>query len=165
MVAEKLISVGALRGPHGLKGMVKAKIGLDDYELLKEAGPLLTKDGRTLKVVKWQMAGQGLVALQIEGVSTMDAAEALKGVEVFLDRNLWPEDEDEVFLDSLVGQDVTGPDGAVVGSVKGYVELPAGPALEILVNGVTKVMPCEAEFLDLGDGVVLTDLGVAVLAV
>lgn len=165
MMAEKLISVGSLRGPHGLKGMVKAKVGLDDYDLLIEAGPLQTADGRTFKVTRWQQVGQGMLALTIEGVTTIETAETLKGIEVFLDRNRWPEDEDEVYLDELVGAEVVGPDGAVVGVVKATVELPAGPALEVDMDGVVKVLPLEPAFLQIGEAIEVTELGLAVLQI
>jgi ribosomal 30S subunit maturation factor RimM len=145
--------------------MVKAKIGLDDYSLLMVAGPLVTADGRSFKVEKWQGAGQGMVALQIEGITTVEAAELLKGVAVLLDRSKWPEDEDEVYLDSLIGTEVLGPDGAVVATVKAVVELPAGPALEVEMDGKTKVLPCDEEFVELGEQARLTELGMAVLAV
>ncbi|TKW61855.1 MAG: 16S rRNA processing protein RimM [Blastochloris viridis] len=165
MMAEKLIKVGALKGPHGLKGMVKAKIGLDDYDLLVEAGPLLTDDGRALKVLRWNAVGQGLVALAIDGVTTVEQAEALRNISVSLDRERFPEDEDEVYLDSLAGAQVVGPDGAVLGTVKGPVELPAGPALEVLVGDDIKILPLVEEFCLLGDDVELTELGVAVLSI
>jgi 16S rRNA processing protein RimM len=145
--------------------MVKAKVGLDDHDLLIEAGPLMAKDGRSFKVVKWQAVGQGLLALQIEGVTTVEAAEALKGTEILLDRSRWPEDEDAVYLDSLVGQDLLGPDGAFMGTVKGTVELPAGPALEIIMGDAVKVLPLVEEFVELGDALRLTELGLAVLAI
>lgn len=173
MTAEKLITVGALKGPHGLKGMVKAKISLDDYDLLIEAGPLFVEEsgirnqelGKTLRVLRWQAVGQGLVALQIEGITTVEQAEALRGVQVYLDRSRFPEDEDAVYLDSLAGTQVVGPDGAVMGTVKGPIELPAGPALEVLVGDDVKILPLEEEFCLLGEEVELTELGVAVLAV
>lgn len=164
--AVKLISVGSLRGPHGLKGMVKAKVGLEDANLLVEAGPLLTQDGRSFKVTKWQAVGQGLLALQIEGVTTPEAAEALKGTTVYLDRTRWPEDEDSVYLDALVGLTVLGPDDAVVGTVKGTVELPAGPAVDIAMGDAVKVLPLEEAFVTLDDdGLYLTELGLAVLSI
>lgn len=172
MTAEKLITVGALKGPHGLKGMVKAKISLDDYDLLIEAGPLVAEEPGTKgtrnqewTVLRWQAVGQGLVALQIEGITTVEQAEALRGVQVYLDRSRFPEDEDAVYLDSLAGTQVVGPDGAVMGTVKGPIELPAGPALEVLVGDDVKILPLEEEFCLLGEEVELTELGVAVLAV
>lgn len=165
MVANTLIKVGALKGPHGLKGMVKAKIGLDDYDLLMDAGPLLTDDGRELKVVRWNAVGQGLVALTIEGVTTVEQAELLRNMTVSLDRARFPEDEEEVYLDSLAGATVVGPDGAVVGVVKGPIELPAGPALEVQVGDDVKILPLVEEFCLIGEDVELTELGVAVISV
>ncbi len=164
-MAEKLIRVGALKGPHGLKGLVKAKIGLEDYDLLVEAGPLMADDGRSFKVVRWQAVGQGLVALQIDGVTTVEQAEALRNMAVSLERSRFPEDEDEVYLDALEGAEVVGPDGAVLGVVEGWNELPAGPALNVRVGDAIKVLPLNDAFVTLGDKVELTELGVAVLAV
>lgn len=171
-MAETLVHVGALKGPHGLKGLVKAKIGLEDYDLLVEAGPLYAEEPgtkgtrhRKLTVLRWQAVGQGLVALQIEGVTTVEQAEALKGIAVSLDRTRFPEEDDEVYLDSLAGANVVGPDGAVIGVVKGPVELPAGPALEVLVGEDVKILPLVEEFCVIGDEVELTELGVAILSV
>lgn len=165
---DKLVFVGALKGPHGLKGMVKANIKLDDYNLLVSAGPLLTKDGRELKVKRWQAVGQGLLALAIEGVQYVDQAEALHGVAVYLDRDKWPEREDEVYLDELVGAEVLSPEGAVAGTVQGVMDLPAGPALEVLVileeGSAVKVLPLVPEFVEIGEELRLTELGVSVLA-
>jgi ribosomal 30S subunit maturation factor RimM len=149
--------------------MVKANIKLDDYDLLVKAGPLLTKDGRELKVKRWQAVGQGLLALAIEGVAFVDQAEQLHGVAVYLDRDRWPESNDEVYLDELIGAEVLGPDGAALGRVHAVVDLPAGPALEILViveNGSeVKVLPLVPEFIEIGDDLRLTEFGVAVLSI
>ena len=166
--AEKLIFVGALKGPHGLKGMVKANIKLDDYDLLMDGGPLLTKDGRELVVKSWQAVGQGLLALSIEGFTSVEQAEKLRGVGVHLNRDNWPEHEDEVYLDELVGAEVLGVDGEVLGTVKSIMDLPAGPALEVVMmleNGTeVKILPVEPEFVEVGDELRVTELGLAVLA-
>lgn len=157
------VKVGALRGPHGLKGMVKAKIFLDDPGLLVTGGPLLLADGSTLEVADWQAVGQGLLALSIKGVNSVEAAGALRG-DVFLDRSNWPEVAGEVYLDTLVGQDVLGPDGAVAGRIAAIATLPAGPALEIDAGGKsTAIVPVEDAFVSLGDTVVLTEVGMALL--
>lgn len=160
-----LVGVGALKGPHGLKGMVKANIKLDDFDLLVDAGPLLTKDGRALKVTKWQAVGQGLLALAIEGVTSVEGAEALRGLAVHLERGNFPELDGEVFIDELVGRDVVGPDGKVMGKVQGVTDLPAGPAVEVLVGVDVKVLPLVPDFVEIGETLALTELGVAVLQV
>lgn len=161
----KLIQVGALKGPHGLKGQVKANIKLDDFDLLMKAGPLLTENGRSFTVKRWNTAGQGLLALTIDGITTIEQAEKLHGIVVYLDRAKWPEDEDAVYLDSLIGAEVLGPDGVAVGKVKAVVELPAGPALEVEMAEAVKVLPLVEDFVSLGKEILLTELGVAILAI
>lgn len=134
---------------------------LDDVELVKKGGPLQAKDGRSWKVKALARAGQGLWALTLEGVDSIEAAEVLKGVAVFLDRSAWPEREGEVYLADYIGRDVHDLHGAVVGIITGIVELPAGPALDI--GG--KLVPINDLFVALGDDAVLTDLGLDLLAV
>lgn len=165
-MANKLVNVGALRGPHGLKGLVKAKIDLDDPDLLISAGPVQTADGASLTVRRWSQAGQGMLALEIDGVATVEAAEALKGALIFLERARFPQLRGEIYLDEVAGRDVVGPGGMTLGRVTGILDLPAGPAFEIAcADGRVALVPVHPEFVDVSDdGVRLTELGVAVVA-
>lgn len=164
MTGDTLVNVGALKGPHGLKGQVKAKITLDDPDLLVEAGPLLLDDGTELTVTGWMAVGQGLLALTLNGVDSVGAAIKLRG-PVFLRRGNFPALDDEIYLDEVVGQDVVGPDGTVVGRVRGIADLPAGPALEIERPDAKPVLvPAQPDFVLLGDEIVLTELGTALLS-
>lgn len=164
MADVKLVKVGALKGPHGLKGLVKAKITLDDVDLVRSAGPMVLEDGRTFVVEEIATAGQGLFALKLAGVETIEQAEKVGGL-MYLDRAKWPEDEGEVYLDALVGREVVGPEGEVVGVVAQIVNLPAGAALEVEVGGKKKLVPVVEDFVAVGDEIRLTALGLAVLAV
>lgn len=159
------VVVGALRGPHGLRGLVKAKIGLDDPDLLL-SGPLVAEDGRQWRVKKWQQVGQGLLALQLEGVESIEAAEGLRGITVKMDRSGWEADDGEVFVAALVGMKVRDADGGEVGRVLAVPELPAGPAVEIeAANGKRALVPVAVEFMVVGDEIELTELGGEVLKV
>lgn len=163
----RLVNVGALRGPHGLKGLVKAKLTLDDPQLAVSGGPLYAADGRTFTVTKVQQAGQGLVALAIDGISTLEQAEALKGVAVALDRSNWPEDPVAVYLADIAGADVVDGHGTVLGTIGKSIDLPAGPALEVVraSDGKTVILPLDDAFIAaLGDSVEVTELGAEVIA-
>lgn len=164
---DQLVHVGALRGPHGLKGMVKAKLTLDDPQLAVSGGPLYAADGREFKVVKVQQAGQGLLALTIDGVGTPEQAEALKGVAVYLDRAHWPEDPVAVYLADIAGAEVVDEAGTVLGVAGKSIELPAGPALEVVrgSDGKTVILPLDEAFVAaLGERVEVTGLGAQALA-
>lgn len=164
MAERKLVRVGALKGPHGLKGLVKAKIMLDDVELVQVAGPVIMEDGREFVVEQIDTAGQGLFALRLKGIETIEQAEKIGGL-IYLDRAGWPEEEGEVYLDALVGRVVMGPDGAVVGPVTQILNLPAGPALEVEIDSKKKLVPVVDAFVAVGDEIVLTEMGLAVLTI
>ncbi|NBX86317.1 MAG: 16S rRNA processing protein RimM [Proteobacteria bacterium] len=162
--AQDWVTVGALRGPHGLRGMVKAKIGLDDPDMLL-SGPVVAEDGRQWRVKKWQQVGQGLLALQLEGVASIEAAEGLRGIAIKMDRSGWAVDEGEVFVAALVGMVVRDAVGDEVGRVVAVTELPAGPAVEIEVNGKRGLVPVAVEFMAVAESITLTELGEDVLQV
>jgi 16S rRNA processing protein RimM len=161
---DKLVNVGALKGPHGLKGQLKAKITLDDPDLLVQAGPLLMEDGTPLTVTHWATAGQGLIALTVKGVDSVGAAIRLRGF-VFLERAKFPAQDGEIYLDQLLGLPVLGLDGVPIGHIKTIIDLPAGPALEVERDGAKPLLvPAQPEFVTLDEPVTLTELGMALLA-
>jgi ribosomal 30S subunit maturation factor RimM len=164
---EALLHVGALRGPHGLHGWVKAALTLDNPQLLLQT-PVQLADGRTLTVVTLKPVGQGLMGLQLEGISTPEAAAMLKG-PLYLPRTAIPVAADEVLLANLVGRPLLAADGNVAGTISAIRALPAGPALEINVPGrkTSALIPIVADFLllEAEDRVTLTELGKALLTI
>jgi 16S rRNA processing protein RimM len=177
MIAEKesWVNVGVLRAPHGLKGGIKAKIDLDDPMLLQSAGPIRLGDGRTFKVQGLKAVGQGLIALQLEGITTPEQAETFRNTPIFLNRDAFPEDEDEIYLDTLVGEPVLGAENQPVGTIKGVLDLPAGPAFEVQltpeqltdpeakVEPATAIVPVDEEFWTSLTPPTLTPLGESLL--
>lgn len=166
-LATELVHVGALKGPHGLKGLVKAHIALDDPELLLDGGPIVAENGRSWRVLKWQAVGQGLLALKLDGVDSIEQAETLRGIKIFMDPAAWPEaDDDEVYVRDLVGVRVCDDLGSVLGVVLSVQELPAGSALliECASDGKQRLVPIVDEYMTVGEQIILTEMGVLLLA-
>lgn len=166
------ITIGGLKGPHGLQGWVKANLKLEDPALI------LTLKGLTvgetpIDVLNIKAVGQGLFALQLKGISTPEAASALRGLITIARENM-PVDENEVLLADLLGQPLYGPEGNVLGTIQAVNELPAGPALIIalpLATGQTKaktaLIPLEEAFIELGASpakATLTEFGLSLLS-
>jgi 16S rRNA processing protein RimM len=98
---------------------------LDYRRLLREHGaPALTlTSGRPVK--------GGLVA-RAEEVATREQAEALRGLKLFIPRDILPEaEEDEFYVADLVGLDVETPEGEPLGRVRSVHDFGAGDLLEI----------------------------------
>ena len=119
-----LLAVGRVARAHGIRGRVLvapyngASTGLVQVRRL-------WLSGREYQVARTERVNLGyLVALK--GVDDRNAAEALRGQEVVVDRReLPPPEEDEIYAIDLIGFTVEGKDGKVHGVVEDLEE--AGP--------------------------------------
>jgi 16S rRNA processing protein RimM len=142
---DRLILMGVFGAPQGVRGEVRVKSLTGEPRAIGDYGPLTNK-GRTrvfafasLRPLKDEM----LIA-RVAGVSTRDAAEALKGVEIFARRDqLPPPSEDEFYYDDLVGLEAIDAAGEPLGRVVSLMNYGAGDVLEIAPaqGGETLLLP------------------------
>lgn len=139
--------MGRVAAPYAVKGWIKVQPfteyldSLLDYEtwwLGYAEGP---KAGwREYRVVEGKVHGQTLLA-QLEGVDDRNASEALKGLDVAVDRSAFPAaDEDEYYWDDLIGLDVVNTGGAALGKVEGLLETGAHDVLRVK-GGQERLIP------------------------
>lgn len=128
---EHRILLGVITSAHGIRGEVKIKSFTDDPSALGRYGPLQDKTGKrafTLKILGEQ---KGLVLAAIDGVRDRNAAELLRGVELYGPRNALPTaEEGEYFVEDLIGMAVV-QDGTPIGTLKAFHNFGAGDILEI----------------------------------
>ena len=129
----KDVLLAAVTGAQGLKGEVKAKLFTAAPDALPRYGVLHTKAGRKLKITAFRPAKEGEAVIAFEGVRDRSEAEALKGVELFIDRAALPEtDEDEFYHADLIGLEVRDGEGRVLGKVSALHNFGASDVLEFL---------------------------------
>jgi 16S rRNA processing protein RimM len=158
------VSVGVIIGAHGVRGEVKLKSFTAEPAAIARYGPLVTAAGRTVAITGLRGAGDLLIA-SLQGVADRDAAEALKGADLFADRaRLPPPATGEVYLADLAGAVVTDRAGTVIGRVAGFADYGAGDLLDVALEGRkdSVLVPCAPPFvvearpgrvvLDLPDG-------------
>jgi len=130
---DRLILIGAFGAPQGVRGEVRVKSLASDPAAIGAYGPLTDK-GRGRKFVfesLRRLKGDMLVA-RIAGVSSREAAEALRGVEIFARRDqLPPPADDEFYWDDLIGLEAVDTAGAPLGRVVALMNHGAGDVLEI----------------------------------
>jgi 16S rRNA processing protein RimM len=115
----------------GLKGEVKAKLFTATPDALPRYGVLHTKTGRKLRITAFRPAKEGEAVIAFEGVDDRDAAEALKGAELFVERAALPAtDEDEFYHADLIGLEVRDSEGRVLGKVSSLHNFGASDVLE-----------------------------------
>jgi 16S rRNA processing protein RimM len=100
---------------------------------LVDYGPLATnRPGLTVTIVSARTTTNVLVA-RLKDVNDRNAAEKLNGVELFVDRSLLPDpdDEDDFYHADLIGLAARLADGSEIGEVTAVPNYGAGDLLEV----------------------------------
>jgi 16S rRNA processing protein RimM len=126
--AVLLATIGA---PHGVRGEVRVKSFTADPMSLGDYGTLTTSDGRTFEVERLRPAKQVVVA-KFRGIDDRNAAEALNGTELYVDRDILPAaEEDEFYHADLIGLAAEDETGEALGTIVAVHDFGAGDILEI----------------------------------
>ena len=132
--SDKLLLMGAILGAHGIKGEVKVKSfaakpsDIGGYGTLSDAKEKRRFD---LSIVGTSDATRGILIARIAGVADRNAAEALKGTELYVARDRLPKltDTDEFYFADLVGLQAVSESGKVFGRVVSVDNYGAGDLL------------------------------------
>ncbi|MGV6859089.1 MAG: ribosome maturation factor RimM [bacterium] len=132
--APERVVVGKLSGVYGIKGWVKVYSWTDprDNILSYKRWMLKTPNGwEERKLLQGRLQGKGLVAW-LEGCSTREDAEALKGSEVaVLETDFAPLAKNQYYWRDLIGLKVVNQEGADFGSVHSLIETGANSVLVV----------------------------------
>jgi 16S rRNA processing protein RimM len=131
------ICVGAVAGAFGVRGEVRLKSFCARAEDIASYGALWTEDGaRSFSVTLTRPVSGGLAA-RLSGVNSKEAADALRGVQLFADRAALPGlPDDEYYHADLIGLIVQDTGGAELGRVLAVHDHGAGDLLEISGPGL-----------------------------
>jgi len=130
-MGEQKVCLGAIASPHGVRGMVRIKPFTEEPENIGAYGPVNLADGRRFTLTVRSMA-KGMVLATLDGITTREAAEELKGEQIFVDRNRLPQPEaEEIYHADLIGLEVMDPSIGVIGKITGIYDFGAGSMLEV----------------------------------
>ncbi|HEX2018043.1 MAG TPA: ribosome maturation factor RimM [Aurantimonas sp.] len=163
------VLLAVVGGAHGIKGECRVRSLTEDPLALGAYGPLFDAAGNryTVKSVRPQ---KNVVVVRFAEVQDRNQAERLNGRELFVDRSVLPEpeDEDEFYLGDLVGLDVRTLAGEPVGTVVAFHDFGAGDIAEIQPpHGPTLMIPFSAAAvpeIDVEAGMMVVDPGPAGIA-
>ena len=154
---QKRICVGAIVGSHGLNGYVKIKSFMVVPEDIVAYGPLTDKQGkRSFNLELISSNKKGFVA-KISGVNDRNTSDAMRGIELYLSRDLLPDLEgNEFYYSDLIGLRVEKPSGEMIGIIGMIDNYGAGEIIEVdLVDGgkeMYKLSPEVVPEIDLKNG-------------
>jgi 16S rRNA processing protein RimM len=116
-----------------VRGEVRITPFGDDPLALVRYKTLTTKDGRPALTLEAGRLHKGALVARAPEITTKEAADAARGMELYAPRDAFapPEDEDEFYLADLIGLAVQDTAGAPLGKVRAVHNFGAGDILEI----------------------------------
>jgi 16S rRNA processing protein RimM len=159
------VLLGVVAAPHGVRGLVRIKSFTEDPMAVGAYGPLSDESGKKEYRVEILSAARDAVLARIEGVADRTAAEALRGLRLYVDRSALPETgEREWYEADLIGLEAVGADGRDWGKVIAFHDFGAGSVMEVS-GGVMLPFTDEAvPEIDVEGGKVLVDPPAGLLA-
>jgi len=130
--SDTLILVARVAGAFGVKGEVRLTAYTADPLSLLAYRELKRESGAAGLTLTSGRAAKGGIVARAREVETREQAEALRGLRLFIPRDLLPEpEEDEFYLADLIGLSVVTPEGEALGVVRSVHDFGAGDLLEI----------------------------------
>lgn len=134
------VCVGRIGAPHGVRGLVVVHSFTEVAEDVASYGPVATAGGDKLSLEIRGAKKAGLIAA-IEGVADRQAAEALRGELLYVDRARLPAPaEDEYYLADLTGLEAVDDGALALGRVVAVHDFGAGDLVEIQPEGEESVL-------------------------
>ena len=139
---EHPVLMATVGAAQGLRGEVRVKSFTADPLALGDYGNLHSEDGRVFEVLEVREA-KNVAVVRFRGVNDRTAAEALNGLDLFIERDNLPDeelDEDEFFYADLEGLEAVDGEGNSHGTVTGIFDFGAGDLLELKGPGKRPVL-------------------------
>lgn len=138
---QRDILLAAVIGAHGLKGEVKVKTFTQTPDSLGAYGPLHDRQGRLYTVKTLKTGKDGTATAAFAEIRDRDAAEALKGTELFVKRAALPAAAaDEFYHTDLIGLDAEDIEGRRIGKILSIQNYGAGDILVIAADGGDEIL-------------------------
>jgi 16S rRNA processing protein RimM len=151
---ERLVCIGTVQEPYGLKGEVKVKPLTATPGFYARTSGVILDQGAGLRAFRVRTIRQsGAVWLfALEGVTDREAARRLQGAEILLEpAQVKPLAPEEFFLDDLIGCEVRDGADALLGHVSGWIETGANDVLEVTTGAGEVLVPMTEEVVKVVD--------------
>jgi len=133
----RLILVGRVAGAFGVRGEVRISAYTEDAMAVARYRDLKREDGTPALTVTAARPAKGGIVARVEEVATKEAADALRGLRLYVPREALPAlTDDEFYLADLIGLRVENVQSkTALGMVKSVQNFGAGDMLEIEPEG------------------------------
>ena len=158
MEKKQYIEAGRIVNTHGVAGEVKIEVWLDSPQFLKSFKRCFI-DRREVKLLSARVH-KGFLIVKLEGVEDVNAAMALKGRTVFIDRADARLPKGAFFLQDIIGAAVVDESGSEIGKLVDVMETPASNVY-VVKREREHLIPAVPEFIlstDADNGIITVHL-------
>ena len=145
------IKIGLITKPQGIKGEVKVEPYTDDVYRFLDLKYIFLKNGASydkVKVMGARADGKNAFLL-LERTYDRNAAELLRGIEIFVDReNAVKLPEGRYFIVDLLGSRVLDRNGKELGTLKEVLQPGANDVFVVPTDGADLLIPVVDAFVD-----------------
>lgn len=145
------IRIGRVARPHGVRGAVVVTLDNPESESLFGVAYVHLGDGvaaTRYEVLQTRPGRRGQLILSLQGITTPEAVDALRGREVLLEEKQLPRlEEGEYWFRDLIGLQAVDPAGAPLGEVGEVVDTADVPVLVIRSGKTERFVPFAEPFL------------------
>ncbi|MCC8023113.1 MAG: ribosome maturation factor RimM [Clostridiales bacterium] len=157
---KKYLEAGKIVSTHGIRGEVKLEPWCDSVEVLEQVLVLyLDKNGNDAIRIQSCRPHKGNAIVKLDGVHSLEMAESMRGMVLYLDRDDAPLPEGRYYIQDIIGCKVVRLDtNAAVGTVTDVSNHGAGDIYHVKQDDGNEVLiPAIAEIVklvDLTDGLI-----------
>ena len=147
------VLLAAVIGAHGLKGEVRVKTFTETPDALARYKRLHARDGRGFTVAQARATKSGEAVVTFAEVLDRNTAESLRGLELFVSREVLPEPaENEFYHTDLIGLTAMDEADRVIGTVRAIHNFGASDVIEIVrSDGDSVMLPFARDFVPVVD--------------
>lgn len=132
MASGERILIATIGAAHGVKGEVRVRSFTTEPQAFADYGPLATEDRGRLEIERLRPAKGDVLIAKLRGIDDRNAAEALNGLSLYVERSALPAPEaGEFYHADLIGLVAFDPSGAPLGRVVAVHDFGAGDILDI----------------------------------
>ena len=142
---SKLVSIGELIKPHGIKGELKILLFNEESKSLKNDQIVFLKNSKDsffkykIENVIYSMKKNRIKFFEIDSI---DSADKLRGYTLSISRSDFPElEEDEYYLNDLIGYTLLDKTNNNYGCVDDTFHFPANDVLSVSLNDKEYLIP------------------------
>lgn len=127
---KQFLEIGKIVNTHGVRGDIKVQPWCDSPDFLAEFETLYRKDETPLQVLSAKVH-KGCVLMHLEGVDTMEQAQQMRGMTLYMDRDDVELEDGAFFIQDAIGLPVY--DERVQREIGVVKEINDGPAGDLYV--------------------------------